>query len=192
MPETMESRNTEANVLIIATSLNPNSKGRLLADHAFATLRERYPNLPAEIIDLREIDPLPIAGSPQAWEAHTHLEALKARLLKATHVLLAVPVYNYGAGSAVKNLIELMVLNDGDMGGKTVGFLCSAGGPRSYMSILGLANSLMLDFRCWIVPRFVYATGQDFQDGQVVGKEVILRIGQLADEMFEHGPAPQS
>ena len=30
------------------------------------------------------------------------------------------------------------------------------------MSILGLANGLMLDFRCLIVPRFVYATGDDF------------------------------
>ena len=27
--------------------------------------------------------------------------------------------------------------------------------------IMGLANSLMLDFRCWIVPRFVYVTGAD-------------------------------
>ena len=39
--------------------------------------------------------------------------------------------------------------------GKPVGFVCAAGGRSSYMAVLGLANSLMLDFRCLIVPRFV-------------------------------------
>ena len=35
------------------------------------------------------------------------------------------------------------------------------------MSIMGLANSLMLDFRSLIVPRFVYATGGDFGDDRL-------------------------
>ena len=53
------------------------------------------------------------------------------------------------------------------------------------MAILGLANSLMLDFRCLIVPRFVYATGDDFvndrQPGmQIASDEIKDRIEQLA------------
>jgi hypothetical protein len=40
--------------------------------------------------------------------------------------------------------------------------ICAAGGGSSYMSVMGLANSLMLDFRCLIIPRFVYAKGDDF------------------------------
>ncbi len=45
---------------------------------------------------------------------------------------------------------------------KIVGFLCAAGGMSSYMSVMAYANSLMLDFRCVIIPRFVYATGDIF------------------------------
>jgi FMN reductase len=47
------------------------------------------------------------------------------------------------------------------------------------MSPIGLANNLMLDFRCWIIPRFVYATKADFAGDQV--SEVIrARVEQLA------------
>ena len=49
---------------------------------------------------------------------------------------------------------------------KIVGFLCAAGGTTSYMSVMAYANSLMLDFRCVIIPRFVYATGNAFDDDE--------------------------
>jgi NAD(P)H-dependent FMN reductase len=77
-------------------------------------------------------------------------------------IIVATPIYNYDANAAVKNLLELTGSSWED---KTVGFLCAAGGGSSYMSIMGLANSLMLDFRCLIIPRFVYAHGRDFVDG---------------------------
>ena len=49
------------------------------------------------------------------------------------------------------------------------------------MSIIGLANSLMLDFRCIILPRFVYATGDDFDGSRITGPEIQSRLKQLAD-----------
>jgi FMN reductase len=61
-----------------------------------------------------------------------------------------------------------------------VGFLCAAGGASSYMSVMSLADSLMLDFRCLIIPRFVYATRNDFSDAKVPTEEVKGRIARLA------------
>jgi FMN reductase len=104
----------------------------------------------------------------------------------ATHVLFAVPVYNFSPSAVAKNVIELM--GEKELAGKTVGFLCAAGGARGYMSILPLANALMLDFRCWIVPRFVYATGGDIKEGEIVSEDVRHRIRQLLAEMFERTP----
>ena len=48
------------------------------------------------------------------------------------------------------------------------------------MSIMGLANSLMLDFRCLIIPRFVYATSEDFKGDRVPRAELTKRLQQLA------------
>ena len=50
----------------------------------------------------------------------------------------------------------------------------------SYMSVMSLANSLMLDFRCLVIPRIVYATNQDFTDGRLSSSEVRERVRDLA------------
>ena len=64
-----------------------------------------------------------------------------------------------------------------------VGFLCAAGGRGSYMSIMGLVNSLMLDFRCLIIPRFVYSTGEAFKEGKIVDPGVESRVIELTKEL---------
>jgi hypothetical protein len=53
----------------------------------------------------------------------------------------------------------------------------------SYMSVMAYANSLMLDFRCVIIPRFAYATGDFFDDEKLSDKKLISRIEQVAAEL---------
>ena len=64
-----------------------------------------------------------------------------------------------------------------------VGFLCAAGGRNSYMSVMSLANSLMLDFRCHILPRYVYASKDSFSDGKLADAEITERISEMAHEL---------
>ena len=65
---------------------------------------------------------------------------------------------------------------------KIVGFLCAAGGKQSYMSVMNLANSLMLDFRCLIIPRFVYSVSEDFEVDDMTDSKVKARVNELAKE----------
>lgn len=132
--------------------------------------------LAAEHLDLREF-PLPLCDGDTAYD-DPNVEKLRARIEAARVILLAVPIYNFDANAAVKNLVEL---TGGAWDDKIVGFACAAGGASSYMSIMSLANSLMLDFRCIILPRFVYAMDADFQGGQVTSEEVKRRLRLLAD-----------
>jgi FMN reductase len=99
----------------------------------------------------------------------------------ADGILLATPVYNYDVSATAKNLVEL---TGSAWEEKVVGFLCAAGGMSSYMSVMAFANSLMLDFRSVIIPRFVYATGRAFEGDEVKDKEVVERIEELADELI--------
>lgn len=160
---------------IVSASLNEDSKSRQLARllhaHAIAS------GVPASFIDLRDI-PLPLAGSAAHWEAPA-AQALKETLATASHIVLAVPIYNYDVNAAAKNMVELA----GDaFTDKVVGFLCAAGGPHSYMSVLSFANTLMLDYRSVIVPRFVYAMPGDWQDPTTLKPDMQRRLeGLLAD-----------
>ena len=68
---------------------------------------------------------------------------------------------------------------------KVVGFLVAAGGTNSYMSVMGFANSLMLDFRCLIAPRFVYGTGEAFVGDQIAEEDMLVRIDELVSKMAQ-------
>jgi len=105
---------------------------------------------------------------------------MTAAVARADAIILAVPIYNYDVNAAAKNLIELTGEAWRD---KVVAFLCAAGGHGSYMSVMALANSLMLDFRCLIVPRFVYATGDDFDNASVSSPKIRSRLAELCDKV---------
>ncbi|MEP6671998.1 MAG: NAD(P)H-dependent oxidoreductase [Chthoniobacter sp.] len=158
-----------AEYLIISASLRPASVSRLMGLYLTKELG-------GEHLDLREFS-LPMCDGDAAYD-DPNVEKLRERIAAARVLLLAVPIYNFDANAAVKNLVEL---TGGAWEDKIVGFACAAGGMSSYMSIIGLANSLMLDFRCIILPRFVYATGDDFEGGRITNADIKKRLTQLAD-----------
>lgn len=168
------------NVLIVATSHSAKSRSRKLARAAGARLTAA--GVECAQVDLHdEANTLPFAGSGAGW-GHPNVSRLSAVTTAATHLIFAVPIYNYDVNAAAKNFVELM--GKDALSGKTVAFLCSAGGKGSYMSILGFANSLMLDFRCWIVPRFVYVS-EDF--GDEPPPEISERIDGLLSDLLSRG-----
>src|SRR5436305_9964701 len=162
--------------LVISTSSNPDSKSRRMGRVAFAHLQKR--KVDCARIDISEMN-LPLwdrgkcYGMPGSKKLSIAIEA-------ADGILVAAPVYNFDVSAAAKNMIELTGSSWED---KIVGFLCAAGGMSSYMSVMAYANSLMLDFRCVIIPRFVYATGQAFKHDELVDAKVGERVRQVADEL---------
>jgi len=164
------------NAAIIATSLNPESKSQVLAAKLAAVLTER--GVAVESIDMRQHE-LPLAGTPGCWE-HPDLAHFNGVLERASHIVFAVPVYCYGANAVAKNVIELLGRSFTE---KVVGFMCAAGGQGSYMSVMSLANSLMLDFRTVIVPRFFYTSGADWSDTGELNPELESRLVVLYEDL---------
>lgn len=162
-------------IAVVCCSLNPDSRSAALAEH----LRQPLVDAGTETdwIDLRE-HPLPLCDGGAAY-AHPAVGGLAARLAAADAAVLALPIYNYGVNAAAKNLIELAGRGLTD---KPVGLVCSAGGHASYMSVMGFAAGLMLDFRCWIVPRFVFAHDADFGPDARPSPDVVDRLESLGRE----------
>jgi FMN reductase len=128
---------------------------------------------------------LPICDADACY-AHPGARELDAAVQAADGVLVAAPVYNYDVSASAKNMIELTGNSWDD---KVVGFLCAAGGMSSYMAVMAYANSLMLDFRCVIIPRFVYTTSDVFDNDTVTDPDVVTRIEQVAAELVRFGKA---
>ncbi len=171
--------------LVISTSGNPDSNSRRMGRIAFAHLQER--KIDCDWIDIREMD-LPLCDADKCYSMPGS-KNLHDAVETADGILIAAPVYNYDVAAATKNMIELTGSAWQD---KIVGFLCAAGGMGSYMSVMAYANSLMLDFRCVIIPRFVFATGDSFDGDNLIDRKIVRRIEMVAEELVRFTKALRS
>jgi len=172
-------------LLILSCSLNPHSRSRILAEYARDYLAKQDPDVAVEYVDLRDHE-LPLCDGDKAYGAPS-VSKLAEMIKAADAIIVATPIYNFDASAAVKNLIELTGRSWTD---KVVAFLCAAGGQASYMSIMALANSLMLDFRALVVPRFVYVTKHVFDDDhQLIDADAKLRLEEMVAETVRIGQA---
>jgi NAD(P)H-dependent FMN reductase len=163
--------------LIISSSLKENSRSRTLGKYLHGLMISK--EQPVEFVDLRD-NPLPFCDGAKSY-GHPNVAWWSKKITQASGIIVAHPVYNYGINSALKNLVE----NTGkSWEGKVVGFISAAGGKASYMSIMGFANSLMLDFRCHILPRFLYAEASQWESTEP-GAELKVRLEMLADEWID-------
>ena len=172
-------------ILVYACSLNPSSRSAVLAERLRAALVMR--GAAAEVVDLRQ-HPLPLCDGVNATGGD-RVAALAERAAAAEAVVLAAPIYNYGVNAACKNLVEWIGRS---WAGKPVGLMAAAGGRSSYMALMPMANSLQLDFRCALIPRFVYATGADFTGEGAdpeIGEGVRERVDGLAEALLAAVPA---
>jgi FMN reductase len=160
--------------LVVSGSRKAQSRSRILASYLLDYYQTNA--LDAEVLDLRAVN-LPFCdgdaayGDPEAIRCNQIVAAARV-------IVVAAPIYNFDLSATVKNLLEL---TGQSWESKIVGFACAAGGYTSYMSVMAFANSLMLDFRCLVIPRFVFATGEDFDNGQLVSDEVKRRLLELGE-----------
>ena len=170
--------------LVLSASLHPDSRSRILAQAALQKLESC--GLDCRLIDLAQLE-LPFCDGDACY-GEPNVGELANAVSEATGILIASPIYNYDVSATIKNAIELTGRAWTE---KVVGFLVAAGGQGSYMSVMGLANSLMLDFRCLVLPRFVYATGEAFQ-GDQLADEIEQRIEQLVQQLSKIADANRS
>lgn len=169
------------NLLIFSCSYNPRSRSAIMARAAQQRLQGRAS---VELHSLVELG-LPFCDGYEAY-GHAAVNPLKEKIAAADGILLAAPVYNYDLNAGAKNLLEMT----GDAWtGAVVGFLCAAGGNGSYMSVMPFANSLMLDFRCVILPRFVFATGGSFDGSELSDPKLEARIDRLCGDLLAFSEA---
>jgi FMN reductase len=108
---------------------------------------------------------------------------LHFKISQTDGLVFASPAYNLTCCAELKKLVEYVgsTPEDGSLRGalfdKVVTFVNSAGLPHSYTAFTGLANSLMLDFKCIINPYNLYVHSK-----QWTGSE---RLCEAAQARFE-------
>ncbi|MEN3943082.1 NAD(P)H-dependent oxidoreductase [Prosthecobacter sp. SYSU 5D2] len=145
--------------LVVSTALKPGSK-TLTGAHAVKASLEEH-GMSVDLADLAA-EPLPQCDGASCY-ADEAVQAMTRRVQAAQLIVLCFPVYNYQPNAAAKSFVELT--NNG-WKDKVVSLVANAGGDRSYLAPLPLANSLMVDHGCVIVPQFLYLSPGSYGEDQ--------------------------
>ena len=174
---------TSMSVLIVSTALRAGGKTAVVAQTLSALCTAQ--GLPATVLDLSGTA-LPLCDGGACFQ-NPAVQAATAQVRAARAVVFCFPVYNHQANAAAKNFME--VTNDG-WNGKVIGLVATGGTDRSYLAPLSLANSLMVDHRCLVVPRFVFVTPANFSsDGTLAADgEIAARLTDLARDLAHLAP----
>ena len=166
-------------ILVISTSLSSDSRSRALAYFAYKYAKSS--GYKAEFVDLRDY-PLPMCDGDMSF-SDENAATLADKISGASAIVLAGAVYTYSLGASTKNLIDM---TGAAWKTKPVGLIVTGGGRSSYMSATSLANSLMLDHRCPIVPRYVYGDSKGFEE-ENIAEDLQRRLEELIDTVKHWG-----
>ena len=161
---------------VLSCSLRKDSRSAIMAKYAFERLQQS--NYDTSYHNLSNYD-LPICDAGDCY-SHPKVLELSQEIKSTDGIIFATPVYNFNVSASAKNLLELTGESWNE---KVVGFICAAGGRGSYMAVMSFANSLMLDFRCVIIPRFVFATDKVFNGDQIIEPAIRERIEELCQNL---------
>lgn len=170
------------NILVISTSLNPQSISRIVSKQIADDLTSSPYNV--RFIDLQEYTLPPCNGAGNNAYEDPSVKTLHDIIAGASAVILAAPIYNFNVGSTVKNLIELTgtphpALGDGSAWrNKPAGFIFGAGSLASHLAGLPLINSMLVDFKCIVHPHYIVAPGSAVQKG-VISPDLRTRMDEF-------------
>jgi NAD(P)H-dependent FMN reductase len=170
-------------ILVISTSLNPHSKSVGLAQYAAEYLKSKGQKV--DFIDLRKYNLQLANGDDQSAYDNPQVKELHDRIEKAQAIIIAAPIHNYGVAASAKNLVELTthehkkILSGKAWRNKVIGFIGVSGGHGSMLAFFPFINSLMMDSKVVVVPNFVMASSDDFNDQDQMSAETKKRIEEL-------------
>ena len=159
--------------LVISTSLREGSRSKIMAK----ALSDKISDV--DFFDLQS-NPLPMCDGDKCYDLPEVID-FREKVKNAKGIIMAIPIYNFNVSSGAKNVIEL---GGKKLYDKVFGFICAAGGKSSYMSVMSFANSLMIDYRCFIIPKFVYALKSDFDEDEITSSDIKERISELGKDLI--------
>lgn len=163
--------------LIISSSLNPSSKSINLANKINSIYHKLTENV--ELVDLRDYE-IPLCNASTSF-SNPSISFLNEKISNSKGIFVVSPIYNYDLNSSMKALIEG---TGQSWRNKVVSLACVGGAHFSYMSPLSFINSLMLDFRCLILPNYVYCTEKDFVNNHIFNEDILGRISLLVKQHY--------
>ena len=123
-------------------------------------------------------------GSVAQSEYPADVERLRKNIRESQGVILATPEYHGSLSGALKNMLDLMAIDDFET--KIVGLVGVAGGHTGAINSLNTMKTICRNLHCWVLPQDVsisnssLAFGDDGNATDPALQERLLNVGRQA------------
>lgn len=157
------------------------AKTAALVEHILQTVKKNYPDIEAEMLDLRQYDVQFCDGrDPALYNADT--KKVVQAVSQADFYLIGTPVFNGSIPAPLKNVFDLVP--PAVFRHKVMGFAANGGTYQHFLMIENQIKPIAGYFRAYTAPGYVYAHTSHFnQENEIIDAEVLERIDELADEL---------
>jgi len=169
-----------ARLLLIVGAATP--PGRLAAAVAFAAGTAK--DAAVDILSLAE-QPVEICDGRPLDKYNEATRDAVARMINATAVLIAAPVYRATYPGVLKNLLDIAPVES--LQGKPVGIVAMGGSPHHYLAVDTQLRQVLAWFGALLAPTSVYLTGGDFRDGQLASESARKDMAAVTETLITLG-----
>jgi len=129
-----------------------------------------------ELFDLRDYE------LGHTFRTTPDMQRISEKIAAADNFIIGMAVYCYSVNDSLKSVLDNCF---SEVTGKKYGIVCAAGGDKSYLSTQHLSQICANEWRMVQLPRIVYASGKDWQEGELVNQEVVERMDIFVKEFLE-------
>jgi FMN reductase len=128
------------------------------------------------LLELRDFE-LVFFGSVAESEYPADVERLRKNIRESQGVILATPEYHGSLSGTLKNMLDLMVIDDFET--KIVGLVGVAGGHTGAINSLNTMKTICRNLHCWVLPQDVSISNSSLafgDDGNAIDPALQVRL----------------
>ena len=187
-PEPHESNLMPQILTAIIGSAAPSKRTKGAVEYVCERARAHAAGLETDIIDLAEVV-LPLCDG-RKWQEVDGVDDAVGRVMAASSVLMATPIYRGHYTGALKNLVDW--LPPEALENKRVGLIASGATAHHYLIIDTNLKPLLAWFNAVPVPGSVYLTSEDISKEGVPSEKTAKHLDALAAALAAPMPAPET
>lgn len=157
------------------------SKTRIAVNYAVEKIREKYPEIKVEMVDLAQYD-IEFSDGRNYLEYEGDTKLVAQTIMEADAMIIGTPVFQASIPGALKNIFDL--LPGGAFLNKVVSILVTAGSEKHYLIAEQQLKPILSYMKAHVVGTYVFAEEKDFYRKEIINDDVLLRIQRLVEDMI--------
>lgn len=157
------------------------SKTLAVVEEVLDSIKNTYPEVEVEILDLKKYDIQFCDGrDPATYTGDT--KKVIDMIASSDFYVIGTPIFNGSFTGVLKNLFDLVPVSA--FRNKVMGFVATGGTYQHYLVIENQLKPIAGYLRAYVAPGYVYVKDDQFNEKkEIIDSEVLNRIANLANEV---------